>query len=94
MNKCFSGSSNASPQNYGNLIMGSCPSILNYVELLPPHGVDIWLLLLELAPQVVAPCLDVFPNVFLPLKFSCLNVGVLSGVLVAHGVVGSTLMVT
>jgi hypothetical protein len=40
MNKCFSGSSVASPHNFGNLIMGSCPSILN-TELLPPsHSVD------------------------------------------------------
>jgi hypothetical protein len=39
MKKCFSGSSAASPQNYGNLMVGSCLSILN-VELLPPHSVD------------------------------------------------------
>jgi hypothetical protein len=40
MNKFFSGSSAASPRNYGNLIVGSCPAILN-TKLLPPlHGVD------------------------------------------------------
>jgi hypothetical protein len=40
MNKCFSGSSVASPQNSGNQIVGSCPAILN-TELLPPlRGVD------------------------------------------------------
>jgi hypothetical protein len=36
----------------------------------------------------------VFCDVFFPLKFSFLNASVLSGVLVAHGVVGSTLTVT
>jgi hypothetical protein len=41
MSKCFSGSSDASPQNSGNMIMGSCPSILNCVELLPLCSVDI-----------------------------------------------------
>jgi hypothetical protein len=40
MTKFFSGSSDASPQNSGNLIVGSCPAILNCVELLPSHGVD------------------------------------------------------
>jgi hypothetical protein len=39
INMCFSGSYNASPLNSGNLMVGSCPSILN-VELLPPCGVD------------------------------------------------------
>jgi hypothetical protein len=39
MNKCFSGSSVASPQNSGNLMVGSFPTILN-VELLHPCGVD------------------------------------------------------
>jgi hypothetical protein len=40
MNKFFFGSSAASPQNSGNLIVGSCPTILN-IEFLPlPHGVD------------------------------------------------------
>jgi hypothetical protein len=39
INKCFSGSSNASPLNSGNLMVGSCPAILN-VELLPLRGVD------------------------------------------------------
>jgi hypothetical protein len=39
MNKFFSGSSDASPLNSGNLIVGSCPEILN-VELLPSHNVD------------------------------------------------------
>jgi mannose/fructose/N-acetylgalactosamine-specific phosphotransferase system component IIC len=47
-----------------------------------------------MAPPVVAPFLDVLPIVFLPLKFGCLNVGVIYGVLVTHGVVGSTLTVT
>jgi hypothetical protein len=40
MNKCFSGSSVASPQNSGNLIMGLCPAILNTELLPPPRGVD------------------------------------------------------
>jgi hypothetical protein len=39
MNKCFSGSSVASLQNYGNLMVGSCPAIPN-VEPLPPSSVD------------------------------------------------------
>jgi hypothetical protein len=40
MNKCFSRSFVSSPQNSGNLIVGSCPSILN-TEVLPPScGVD------------------------------------------------------
>jgi hypothetical protein len=40
MNKCFSGYSVASPQNSSNMIVGSCPTILN-IELLPPlRGVD------------------------------------------------------
>jgi hypothetical protein len=44
MNKFFSGSSDASPLNYGNMMVGLCPAILN-VELLPTCGVDTWLLL-------------------------------------------------
>jgi hypothetical protein len=40
MNRCFLVSYDVSPRNSGNLIMGSCPSILNYVELLPPCVVD------------------------------------------------------
>jgi len=39
MNKCFLGSYVASPRNFDNLMVGSCPAILN-VELLPPRGVD------------------------------------------------------
>jgi hypothetical protein len=39
MNKCFFGSSDASPLNYGNLMVGSCLAILN-VELLPLCCVD------------------------------------------------------
>jgi hypothetical protein len=39
INRCFSGSYVASPRNYGNLMVGLCPAILN-VELLPPRGVD------------------------------------------------------
>jgi hypothetical protein len=93
MNKFFLGSSDASPWNSGNLIMGSWPTILNYVELIPLHYVDIWMLILELNPPVASPCLDAFPVVFFPLKFGCLNASVLSGVLVTHWVVGSTLMV-
>jgi hypothetical protein len=93
MNKFFSGSSNASPRNSGNLIVGSCPTILNCVELLPSRSVDILLLLPELYLPVVSPCLDVFHVVFLPLKFNCLNIGVFSSVLVTHGVLGSTLTV-
>jgi hypothetical protein len=45
----------------------------------------------ELAPPVVAPCVYVLPTAFLPLKFGSLNVGVLYGVLLAHGFMGSTL---
>jgi hypothetical protein len=40
INKCFLGSSAASPQNSGNLIIGSCPAILNTELLPPPRGVD------------------------------------------------------
>jgi hypothetical protein len=39
MNKCFFESFDASPLNFGNLVVGSCHAILN-VELLPPRGVD------------------------------------------------------
>jgi hypothetical protein len=39
INKCFLGSYVSSPRNYGNLMVGSYPAILN-VELLPPRGVD------------------------------------------------------
>jgi hypothetical protein len=39
MNKCFLGSSNTSPLNSGNLMVGSCPAILN-AKLLPPRSVD------------------------------------------------------
>ena len=73
MNKWFLDSSDASPRNSGNLIMGSCHGILNCVELLPPHDVDNWLLLPKMAPLVDAPLLDVCPIVFLPLKFGCIN---------------------
>jgi hypothetical protein len=90
-NKCFSVSSNASPRNSSNLIVGSCPAILNCIELLPPHSVDNCLLLPNLAPPVDAPLLDACHVVFLPLKFDCLSISVLSGILVTHGVVGSTL---
>jgi hypothetical protein len=90
INKFFSGSFNASPLNSGNLIVGSCPAILN-VEILSPHGVDTWLMLPELSPPVVFPRVDVFLVVFLLPKFGCLNGGVLIGVLVAHAFMGSTL---
>jgi hypothetical protein len=40
MNKFFWGSSVASPQNSGNLIVGSCLAIPNTELLPPPHGVD------------------------------------------------------
>jgi hypothetical protein len=40
MNNLFSGSFDASPQNSGNLIVGSCPAILSCVELLPSCNVD------------------------------------------------------
>jgi hypothetical protein len=62
MKKCFSRSFVASPRNYGNLMVGSCPVIMN-VELLPQHGVDIWLVFPELAPPVVVPCVYVLPGV-------------------------------
>jgi hypothetical protein len=39
INMCFFRSSNASPLNSGNLMVGSCPTILN-VEILPLHDVD------------------------------------------------------
>jgi hypothetical protein len=39
INTCFYRSSDASPLNSGNLMVGSCPAILN-VELLPSRGVD------------------------------------------------------
>jgi hypothetical protein len=39
MNKCFSGSSDASPLNSGNLMVGSCLAILK-AELLPLRDVD------------------------------------------------------
>jgi hypothetical protein len=48
-------------------------------------------MLLELAPLVVVPFVDVLHVVFLLPKFGCLNGGVLIGVLVAHGFMGSTL---
>jgi mannose/fructose/N-acetylgalactosamine-specific phosphotransferase system component IIC len=47
-----------------------------------------------MAPLVASPCWDVLPITFLPLKFGSLNVGVISGVLVTHGVMGSTLTLT
>jgi hypothetical protein len=81
MNKCFSGSSVASPRNLGNLMVGSYHAILND-ELLPPRGVDTLLVLLELAPPVVVSFVDALLVVGLPLNFSCLNGGVLFGVLV------------
>jgi hypothetical protein len=37
---------------------GSCPAILN-AKLLPPHSVDTYLVLPELAPPFVVPCVDV-----------------------------------
>jgi hypothetical protein len=40
INRFFFGSSDSYPLNYGNLMVGSCPPILN-VELVPLHGVDI-----------------------------------------------------
>jgi hypothetical protein len=39
MNKCFLGSFASSPRIYGNLMVGSCSSIMN-VELLLLHSVD------------------------------------------------------
>ena len=45
----------------------------------------------EPTPPVVVPCVDVLPAVFLHPEFGCLNGGVLFGVLVAHGFMGSTL---
>jgi hypothetical protein len=62
MKKCFLGSFAASPRNSGNLMVGSCPAILN-VELLPLHGVDTRLVLPKLVPPVVAPCVDVLPTI-------------------------------
>jgi hypothetical protein len=47
----------------------------------------------EMAPPISSPCLEWNHVFFLLLKFGCLNVGVLSSVLVEHGVVGSTLTV-
>jgi hypothetical protein len=91
MNKCFSGSFVSSPRNFGNLIVRSCPTILNTELLPPPCGVDTGLVLPELAPPVVAPAVDVLLAVGLPPNFGCLNNGVLFGVLVAHGFMGSTL---
>jgi hypothetical protein len=44
----------------------------------------------ELAPLVFVPYVDVLPDVFLLPKFGCLNGGVLLGVLIAHGFMGST----
>jgi hypothetical protein len=79
MNKFFSRSFDTSPLNYGKLVVGSCPAILND-ELLPPHSVDPCVIIFEMAPRVVSPYVDVLPAAFLPLKFSCLNGGVISGV--------------
>ena len=93
MNKWFSGSSDASPRNNGNMIMGYCPAILNYVKLLPLHGVDSWLLLHELVPLVGFSLLDPWPAAPHLLKIGCLKAGVPSSVLVAQGVVDSTLTV-
>ena len=45
----------------------------------------------ELAPLVVSPCVDVLLAVGLPLNFGFLSGGVIFGVLVAHGFMGSTL---
>jgi hypothetical protein len=45
----------------------------------------------ELAPPVVVPCIYVLHVVFLLPKFGFLNGGVLFGVLVTHGFMGSTL---
>jgi hypothetical protein len=45
----------------------------------------------ELAPPVVFPCADVLHVVLLLLKLSFLNGGVLVGILVTHGFMGSTL---
>jgi hypothetical protein len=52
------------------------------------------MLLPKLTPLDITPYLDVFPDVFIPLKFGFLNDGVLFGVLVAHEVTGSTLTLT
>jgi hypothetical protein len=49
------------------------------------------MLLTELAPLVDGPLFDPCHVAFLQLKFGSLNDGVLSGVVVSHGVVGSTL---
>jgi hypothetical protein len=54
MNKCFSWSGDPSPINYGNLIVGSCPGILNCDEILPLCNIDILMLLLGMAPPVDA----------------------------------------
>ena len=45
----------------------------------------------KLAPRVVAPNVDVLLVVRLPPNFGFLSGGVLFGVLVAHGFMGSTL---
>jgi hypothetical protein len=45
----------------------------------------------ELAPPIVVPCVDIIHVIFLLPKFGCLNGGVLLGVLVTHGFMGSTL---
>jgi hypothetical protein len=39
MNKCFSGTYDASPLNFGNLMVGPCSAIENCVGLLPLRGV-------------------------------------------------------
>jgi hypothetical protein len=88
--KCFFGSSDASPLNSHNLKVGSCHAILN-VELIPLCGVDTSLVLPKLAPLVIVPCVDLLLVFSLLPKFSCLNGGVLFGVLVAHGFMGSSL---
>ena len=90
MNKCFSGSFATSPRYSGNLMVGLCPTILD-VELLSPCGVDTWIVLPKLAPLVVFPCVDVLPIIWVLPNFGCLNNGVLFGVLVAYGFMGSTL---
>jgi hypothetical protein len=63
LNEFFSGSSDASPLNFGNLMVGSCSAILK-VKIIPPHDVDTWLPLLELDPSVASPCVDILLATF------------------------------
>jgi hypothetical protein len=75
-------------------MVGSCPAIANYVRLLPLCDVHPRLIFPELAPQVDALKLDPSPVICLPLKFGCLYAGVILGVVIVHGVMGSTLTLT